>query len=138
MAGADLGEPPFALLILIAHDAHGGARDRVAVFVENPARDRAAAGQTEIDALQLLAVGKLQRRSVLHRPPLAVRKRDEPALRNGNRITPRRQIVQLVRAVLVGRRRAAARQFDGGCEHSRPLHRFTGVCGDDGARDPAG
>ena len=78
-----------------------------------PAID-AAARQPELDALELLAVGELQRRAGLQRPPLAVRQRDEAGLRHRERVASRRQLGEIEDAAVVGERAAAVRQLGGG------------------------
>ena len=118
----------FALRVLVAHHADHRAGHRIAVFVEDVAGDDAAARQAEVDAVQLLAVGELQRRARLQRPALAVREADEAGLRHRQRVAAGRQFRELERPVVVGQHAAAARQLGGVDEHARALDR-TAVVG---------
>ena len=73
-------EAAFTLLVLITKHADQDARHRVAGLVVHVAGDDAAARQAELDVLDLLTVGELERCAGLQRPSLAVRERDESGL----------------------------------------------------------
>jgi hypothetical protein len=101
------------------------------------ARDDAAAGQPEFDALELPVLGKLERRARLQRPALAVREADETGLRRRERVAARRQVGEVERAVFVGQRAAPAGQLRRRDEDARPLDRAAGVGGEDPPGQPA-
>jgi hypothetical protein len=124
-----------ALHVLVAHHADGGARHRLAVLVHDPAGDHAAARQPEFDAFQLLAISELQRCPGLERPTLSVGQRHESRFRDSQRVASGRQLGQLKSAGVVGEDAAAAGDFGGGHEHTRPLHGPPAVGSDHTAAD---
>ena len=131
-------ESPIALQILIAHHVYVCARHRLAVFVEQTARNDAAARQTKINALHLLTVVKLQRRARLKRSPLPIRERYEADFRRCHRIAARRQFGDLEDAAVVGEYAAAARKLGGRDEDARTFDRMSVIPRDDPAGDSAG
>ena len=109
LRGAGWHKLSIALRVLIAHDLHADPGHRIAGFVHHVAGDDAAARQGEIDAAELLAVAKLQRCPSLKRSALPVRQRDKSGLRHVDRIAPRGQLCEFVRALRVGQGPPTAR-----------------------------
>ena len=75
LRGARRRQPLVTLLVLIAKHADQHPRQRVAGLVVHMAGDDTPAGQPELDVLDLLAVGELQRGARLKGTALAIRER---------------------------------------------------------------
>src|SRR5207249_7900179 len=80
--------------------------NRLVDFIGDVAGDEAHAWQGEVDVVDELLVGDLQRFALFERTPLAVAQRQVSAAPDRHRITAGRQILDLVAAVRVAARGA--------------------------------
>ena len=119
---------------LVALHLHERARERIAEVIGDAHRDDRSARQTEVDALDLLAIV-----SVMGVPasnaPLAYSQRDISGLGHADRESSGRVIEELIAAIGVGRRGPPNSILDDGCRHLRTPERRT-ASGDDASAQP--
>src|SRR5262249_33617414 len=81
---------------------HADAGNRLTELIDNPAGDHAAARQGDVNPLDDLALGDLDRPLWVGRPPLPVGQRDETALADRERVAASAHLPELVGAAGIG------------------------------------
>ena len=109
---------------LIAQRLHLHVGDRIAELVGDAAGNGAAARQAEIDLVEHLAGGDVERLARLERSRLSVLERDEPGLVDEQAIASGRKRGQLVTPLAVGR--VAVRMVGGTADSGDTNFGFSG------------
>jgi hypothetical protein len=122
----------------VAHRRDLCIGDRLAELVHDPAGDDSSARQREVDLLEQLAVGDLERLPLLERSELTVGKRHEAAFAGVERVAARGQLFELVASLGVRAGDASFTDLGRGGAHKRFAQRLTGIGSDHAAADHRG
>src|SRR5207249_11685026 len=113
IAAAGRLQAPLALHGLITQNLHARIGDRVAVLVEDAARDGGAFRQREVRALHHLAIGNFDWRTRFKRSLLSVSKRHVARLRRGQTPTACWKILEFETSLGVGADEPVSAQLAG-------------------------